>query len=1158
MRWRFDERCGPDFPLSDGTPAECDPDGEKPCCMDWPAKACLNAVTNLCQCSTCVDYRTVREIRKTGQTCAVAKVGGFLKNVCFDEKTLQIEYKCLDSPTRYTTGFTDNTEFVSDLCETDPFAYQACGLFSETKTTNRELFCGGYLCGNTTGVSGSATSMYRFAECHENCSFENRYCPISRDSSTPCDDTCSALMDDSIPCRDEDECGGFRYGTLCKNRMAPALNHITPVFFVCDGKPQCGRGAKGQDEKDCSVNENTPHTCTQYLASVKYGKNLTVPIRNYTRCSYLDTITPNIHRYPYCLNYLDHTNCSDAKKISGQCSVNGFMSNISKYVVCDSIFKKTNDPISLCDDGLENACMSPSSSENCRVHKHKMCNGVNDCVDKSDENQDDCSFSTKHFQCERSFYSNRPRQLPLSWILDDQTDCLNGDDENHRIWLFCGTNHDTRRVKLPGEICEDVFQCVGGSATFVRFDNLCDGVESCGMENKVCYLARDFPIINSTAIHDGPIPDLCESQQFSEGKSCSIKEFKTKNLSIFGVAASFESKIRVPNSKVHCNRTFGEYYVYLSCMGLCLETNAQCPLNVTKPLMYYSCPTQYPDRVLTVADNSYLTFVTEQGNGLYHQPNPFQCNNSRCIEHRQVCDLIDDCGDASDEVHCANHIVCKNTVNKSKKHRISIEQQCDGIYDCFDFSDECNEFCDRQILESFGLKCLCWVVGTSAIFLNTVTVVRGFSTLNSCETESLLITKTLVNIIGCGDLLIGIYLTSLSVFDSVIFRGQFCKHQAEWLTGTACSVLGVISTIGSQLSLFAMSALSIIRVHGIVGNMNSMSAPRSIDRRAAFTALLSVIAIVITSIAIALTPLLPSLEDYFVQGMFYDPDYKLFIGFPDKARHLKILEAYFNNSNEKNSLSINTATNLTWKEIGSLVDKMFTKDYGTLTRSPIHFYGNDGVCLFKYFVRSDDARRSRQTVENVTDIVDHKGNLMVWLMLGINLFCVILISACYVLLNIIVRKSSKDFDDTDEGASQAKHNSEVLQKRITILIASDFLCWTPFIIISALHNLKYIDATQWYVAFAITLLPINSVVNPLIYDIEFGRSIFLIIVKIRHFMGFIRRRWQRRGQRDNDVDEIEEHPTNHQSSFQTTRMHLQTSLYSDDQLGSDHDEHATE
>ena len=50
------------------------------------------------------------------------------------------------------------------------------------------------------------------------------------------------------------------------------------------------------------------------------------------------------------------------------------------------------------------------------------------------------------------------------------------------------------------------------------------------------------------------------------------------------------------------------------------------------------------------------------------------------------------------------------------------------------------------------------------------------------------------------------------------------------------------------------------------------------------------------------------------------------------------------------------------------------------------------------------------------------------------------------------------------------------------MILTDFVCWIPFIIICALHNAGGIDATNWYVNLALIVLPINSVINPLVSD----------------------------------------------------------------------------
>ncbi|XP_077995066.1 uncharacterized protein LOC144448663 [Glandiceps talaboti] len=53
-KWRDDLRCGPNYPLADGSPAQCDPDAIYPCCStaDW----CGNTPAH-CTCVGCIDYR---------------------------------------------------------------------------------------------------------------------------------------------------------------------------------------------------------------------------------------------------------------------------------------------------------------------------------------------------------------------------------------------------------------------------------------------------------------------------------------------------------------------------------------------------------------------------------------------------------------------------------------------------------------------------------------------------------------------------------------------------------------------------------------------------------------------------------------------------------------------------------------------------------------------------------------------------------------------------------------------------------------------------------------------------------------------------------------------------------------------------------------------
>ena len=439
------------------------------------------------------------------------------------------------------------------------------------------------------------------------------------------------------------------------------------------------------------------------------------------------------------------------------------------------------------------------------------------------------------------------------------------------------------------------------------------------------------------------------------------------------------------------------------------------------------------------------------------------------MEYSQVCDLVDDCGDMSDEINCANHMTCKNTLNSTKYQFIALSQKCDGIYDCFDLSDECNDSCMTYILGHWAIKCFCWIMGILAFLFNLFTVVRGISSMKKCTTEGMMTSKVLMNLIGCGDFLIGVYLIILSIYDSIVYGDKYCENQAVWLTGAACLSLGVISTIGSQLSLFSMTVMSCIRIHGI----SSMRIPGPIDKKAVCRIASLALAIIGCALAVAIIPLAPSLENYFVQGMYYDPAYKVFIGFPNKDRHVKILNSYYKVDSESSRENITSET--PWSEIAEKVDGMFSQEYGTLTRKPVHFYGNDGVCLFKYFVRTNDARRSRTSVEGVDT-----NDPVVWTMLGVNLFCFIIISLCYIAITVKTRKSVEDSGQQDN--SNRMREVVAVQKKVMIIIATDFLCWVPFIIISGLHNLQYINASFWYATFAMIVLPLNSVINPLIYD----------------------------------------------------------------------------
>ena len=138
----------------------------------------------------------------------------------------------------------------------------------------------------------------------------------------------------------------------------------------------------------------------------------------------------------------------------------------------------------------------------------------------------------------------------------------------------------------------------------------------------------------------------------------------------------------------------------------------------------------------------------------------------------------------------------------------------------------------------------------------------------------------------------------------------------------------------------------------------------------------------------------------------------------------------------------------------------------------VHFYGNSGVCVFKYLVTPDDP----QNIYSLT-------------VLTVNFFCFVIISGCYLIISIRALRSSKIV------ATPNRRNTD-LQAKISAIIFTDFLCWIPLTVICFLHYGEVINATEWYPIFSIVLLPINSIINPVLYN----ANIAMVLMKPGRWM----------------------------------------------------------
>ena len=78
--WRKSGECGNKVFLPDGSPTECDPGGDRPCCSR--EGKCGNT-TNHCTCVGCIDYREVKEWRDAGY-CSQKQISHTNIDICTD------------------------------------------------------------------------------------------------------------------------------------------------------------------------------------------------------------------------------------------------------------------------------------------------------------------------------------------------------------------------------------------------------------------------------------------------------------------------------------------------------------------------------------------------------------------------------------------------------------------------------------------------------------------------------------------------------------------------------------------------------------------------------------------------------------------------------------------------------------------------------------------------------------------------------------------------------------------------------------------------------------------------------------------------------------------------------------------------------------------
>jgi hypothetical protein len=213
---------------------------------------------------------------------------------------------------------------------------------------------------------------------------------------------------------------------------------------------------------------------------------------------------------------------------------------------------------------------------------------------------------------------------------------------------------------------------------------------------------------------------------------------------------------------------------------------------------------------------------------------------------------------------------------------------------------------------------------------------------------------------------------------------------------------------------------------------------------------------------------------------------------------------------------------LRWRQIEQLVREMFSQDYGGIKQRTLTFYGNDPVCVFKYFIKPNDPQRN-----------------FVLFLLVLNFGCFVLIAAAYGAIAAASRKSVRTLQKTGNCPdTKIIDNNSRLQRVTQAIIFTDFICWVPFIVVSFLHLSGAINATSWYSFITILVLPINCVVNPVLYDSSTTKYIHVKLEKyLSNFRTIMVKLKNRKKRRDDMMQKQTPIQSVHDEQFEMQPIH---------------------
>ena len=444
----------------------------------------------------------------------------------------------------------------------------------------------------------------------------------------------------------------------------------------------------------------------------------------------------------------------------------------------------------------------------------------------------------------------------------------------------------------------------------------------------------------------------------------------------------------------------------------------------------------------------------------------FRCEIEN-IEHMDSCALSDlcngimDCKNNADELGCPGRFYCSTNETVSW---IDESKVCDQRKDCINGKDECtgcimdglasSEF----LVQSKIITALASFVGLSTITINVFVALKTFhSSPNSKAAEI----DTLLRLLICFyDLLMGIYLLLMMVAGIVLrFKGDYCQFDEEWRASLHCMMLGIIFSLSSHGSLLIIGIMGIVRcIKCTMGSSIELSKRK---------VMIVTMVVSLLNLVHAIVPILPvhQIQNVFRTSMnLVSVQRNPFISTEkglDMIEHIrKIHSHYFENSSSADIPKI----------LADLKHANITSDDTIFDVIDIGYYGNTPLCIFNIFKMQNSYQLYK-----------------VFYCIAVSIL-LIAISGAYIIITIKAKRSRRQVgpDNND--------NTTQLALKVSLMIISQLVSWVSFM--AAVIHFSWVSNSpppaKTFEIFALVVIPINSLLNPIFYSGLYKRMTSLL------------------------------------------------------------------